>query len=367
MGNFIFKLVLFFIPIALLFIIPLIVFYEAREFTDLDVVIEEQRVSPHTLFGLAYNNLDRPYKERMVVLRNPEVVALGTSRMTQVRSSFFNSPEAFVNAGAAVSELEDMVRFIEKLPPSTKLLILGVDQQLFRPERKPIVNKAPLDPLRAFFAGGWRSAYLDLFLGKFSLGELGKKHAHLPYVGLNALVSTNGFLGDGSYYYGTVTDDPERVHKNEALVQDVLAQIRNDRSDFYYGARISEEQLETLRDILALCKERGITALGIVPPYAPALYEEMVSEHDAYGKTAKDLPKTLGTVFSEYGFSVFDYSNARAVGITDTEFIDPGHASDKAYLRILIDIARRSPELREYVSIQTMQNILDNARGDFVY
>jgi hypothetical protein len=144
------------------------------------------------------------------------------------------------------------------------------------------------------------------------------------------------------------------------------AEIANGRDTFAYGTTTSPGSLAVLADFLALCKERGIVVIGFLPPYAPGLYDEVGSVDDAYAHERDNLGGDVRTIFDQYDFLFFDFSHAAAHGIAETEFIDPTHGSDKAYARILLDMATHDSVLTRYVSISRLRDMIAASPSDFI-
>ena len=95
MHSFLFKLLAFILPVVAIFILPFFVFINSGEFTPLSEVVARQNKDPNILYRLAYDNNAFAYKLATAKARNPEILALGTSRGMQFRSGFFKNPAAF--------------------------------------------------------------------------------------------------------------------------------------------------------------------------------------------------------------------------------------------------------------------------------
>ena len=69
---------------------------------------------------------------------------------------------------------------------------------------------------------------------------------------------------------------------------------------------------------------------------------------DQYGYL-RALPSYLAPLFNEYGFQLFDFSDLQSVGASDVETIDGFHASERATVRILLELQKADATLRPYV------------------
>jgi hypothetical protein len=168
---------------------------------------------------------------------------------------------------------------------------------------------------------------------------------------------------DGSYRYQRVYEHPAELQQ---WVDIAYNNLKERRDSFEYGTSITEESLQKVDRVLALAKERGITIVGIMPPYPPVLYAKLMSVPDEYRTSVLTLPKDLRAVFSKYGFQVHDFTDAKALGASDGEFTDATHASDKLALRMLLDASKNDPTVRAVVDVKKMQSLLKNTAGDLL-
>ncbi|MEM7391341.1 MAG: hypothetical protein AAF492_03250, partial [Verrucomicrobiota bacterium] len=139
MKPFAFKLVLFAFPWLLLIGGIGLVFFAAEETVSPDRAIQKQTADRSIIYGPAYSNPNPSYKFKAAVARKPEVLALGTSRVMQFRSWLFTQkPDAFYNAGGAVTKLPDIQQFLALIEPDPKVILLGLDHYFFNPAWDPL-------------------------------------------------------------------------------------------------------------------------------------------------------------------------------------------------------------------------------------
>jgi HAD superfamily phosphatase (TIGR01681 family) len=216
-------------------------------------------------------------------------------------------------------------------------------------------------------AGGeWRVPYSDYFSKKFTLPELIADYQTTPNIGLNALITKTGFLNDGSFYYGEAVHSTAPDHAVLSLVAPVVAGIHANRGSYEYGTTTDASALNNLSDMLAFAKSRDIDVIGFIPPYQPAVYDELVSANDGYAAEVRSLPIAISQIFSSYGYQSFDFTNASTTEIPNTEFIDAVHTTDKGSLRMFIELAEKNSQVRSYVSQPALQSLLQKTSGDFV-
>ncbi len=367
------KIILFSLPLSLLFVFPALVVYFGREYVSASDVVEIQKKFPKTLMSFAYNPTSFvPYKIALVQDKNPTIVALGTSRVFQIRKEFFIDPDSFANAGGAGRSLDDITYFVQQLPSDTKVkvIILGLDNEtLFEKfESKHFRVEEPF-AVRSFdmIALTSRRMYLDYLAHKFNLSQLRHASASTTNVGLVALINGDGFRPDGSYKY-------TQSESNQRLQEDVQADIQKTVKELQVKSLQSEDprykelatNMQKLSVVLDMCKKRGITVIGFTPPYPKAIYNSMIDK----GGFEKDLlvtvPLQLQTLFSEHGDQFFDLSLVDTFKGNEHEFVDAVHGSDVMYLRMMIYMASNSSTLKGLVDVEHLKKMLANTQGAFL-
>jgi len=366
---FIKKLIIFLIPIGLIFIFPILVFFLSREYYPISEVVANQAKKPDIVYGASYSFLDRSYKKSLMVSRQPEVIALGSSRIMQLRQEFFIEPNKFTNAGGGALGLDEMVKFIQELPSDhrVKLIILDLDQEVFKPLSFVVQNEAEKpNGILKWLSTDWKRVYLDYFYGKFSLKQLFQRSMATENIGLNSLINGNGFRADGSYQYGKMLSNPNHQSNLVTELSIVSSAIERDRGSFLYGDKISPTAISSLNDILKLATERNIDVVGFLPPYPNQFYQQIARVDDVYQKNMTSLPKEIDHVFSQYHFNFYDFSDIKILGASDQEFVDPQHGTDKLFLRLAIYMAERDPLLSKYFDLERLNKTLRETKGDYL-
>src|ERR1043165_3488984 len=129
MKKFFLKLFLLGLPFILYYGIAFGVLLKSGELHSADDVVALQK--EHTiLFGQAYQNPDKYYKLTSAIGHKPEVLALGTSRIMQIRDVFFRDKSRFYNAGGGADHIGLYKAFREHMPKEAlpKVLIISCDQ-----------------------------------------------------------------------------------------------------------------------------------------------------------------------------------------------------------------------------------------------
>ena len=125
------KILIIFMPLILILIVFSSFSLIAQEIYLFDDVVEI--ADEDVLYGLAFSDHNVEYKFRRLILIDPEIAIIGTSRVMQFRQDFFEN-DSFYNAGGVIStigQLEPLLRQLveEGIVPDT--IIVGLDQYFF--------------------------------------------------------------------------------------------------------------------------------------------------------------------------------------------------------------------------------------------
>ena len=94
--------------------------------------------------GQRYGNRDLAFKTISANLRQPHILAAGSSRVLQFRDQFFNRhPDEFYNVGAPAWALDQVEQLLHDLTYTPRILILGLDQAWFNDAYVPDVIDPP--------------------------------------------------------------------------------------------------------------------------------------------------------------------------------------------------------------------------------
>lgn len=310
------------------------------------------------LFGLAYSNYDKTYKFHMTdEVERPQVLALGSSRIMQVKRSVVNPDYSFYNAGGAIQNVRELALFVSKLHDSPQLILVNVDQWWF--------NRAYIDEDQPYSASvydepEWDASklgrcvcdfYLDLSRGKIDLAKVFGSH----HIGLNAICNENGFAADGSRYQGDMIMAPEA--QEDYNFKHVLGRIRHGNQRFQYGDKPDGSLTGALDDFLSQCAARQIKVVAFLPPFAPYVYEKMMAT-GRYGYMAL-LYDMLRPVFERHeGCSLYDFTDVTDTGAHNYDFDDGFHGSEIIYNGMIRQMVRQDSMLAPFfVSEQEMDRL----------
>ena len=339
--------------VAAVYAFPFLVLSASGELSSVSTVARRQRESAGlVLYGPSYSNPVRPLKLTALLYRAPTVAVLGTSRVLQFRSEMFRIPAEFYNAGGATPTIWDLRALLQEIPQNRqpRVMIVGLDQYLFNSNFAEFRKMAtePETPWTDIVQNARWTVYDDYRHGKFGLRTLFDRRRPAVRIGLNAIANNNGFRNDGSYHYGKHIANPRDPANEDLDFRDSLQRIQKGTRRFEYGRLVSPDAVDEVKAFLRTCRSRGIHVVAVLPPYAHAVYVRMMSMGDQYSYL-RALQSHLTPLFDEYGFHLFDFSDLQSVGASDVETIDGFHASERATVRILLELQKADATLRPYV------------------
>lgn len=360
MKKFIIRFLLFLIPFYFVGILILGVYhagYETGEFCDFDELIQEQRKNHSVFIGMGYNENTAYYKYTNVNYYQPEIIALGTSRVMQFHDTYFCT--GFYNCGGAVGwNYDEYLNFMKNLKYTPKVVIIGLDQWVFNPawsqycleysDYQPIEmlnrNKMSMEGkmIKDFIAGKWNFDNIDSYSINY---------------GFNGRVRDRGFQWDGSYYYGDVYRSPE--DNKDYMFADTFARIDGGYGKFEWGEHIDKQTCEYLIALLEYCYEEGIEVVGFTPPFAPSVNDRMAASSN-YGYLSEISPRCR-EIFGEYGYEYFDYTDVRELGLDDACFIDGFHGGEVVYACLVRNMTTQGSCLQKYVDVKILDSLLDHS------
>jgi hypothetical protein len=340
------KLMLFLVPFAL--IVVLVnggLMYLGESMPLAWVVAQQQRAE--ALYRPQYGNRDPQFKALSIEARRPEVIAVGSSRVLQMRAGLLTRrPDAFYNAGAPAWQLDQVDALLRGLSAEAlpRVIIMGVDPVWFNADYVP----QPLDPPASDFAQIFavsRSVVQEAITGPRrydwrALLDRREPESGGLALGLRAIADGHGFRSDGSEQYG------------DFLVAGYLWQPRErerhlewlrDGVDMYTPTAAPwEAKLAQLDALLAYLRGQGVTVIGFAPPFAPAQVAAIQSGGQLPYLDA--LAGRLQGLFTAHGFAYLDFADSRALGVSDDDFFDGWHGSERVYLRLFVRMVEALPD-----------------------
>lgn len=350
------RLGLFFLLVAAIIGFSVISLYKAGEIRPFSSYIRPLKQGQ--LLELGYSYIDKTYKFHMTdeVMR-PQVLALGSSRIMQVRHFIVSPKYSFYNAGGAIQKVPELSLFINKLHDSPKLILMNIDQWWFnrayldadQPFDPSVYDEPELDILK--LGRLICDFYADIVKGKINL----KKVYSSDDIGLNAICNEIGFCADGSPNSSDRIIIPEE--QDDYNFKNVLERIREGKDRFQYGNQADSTQVRVLEDFLHQCVSRHIKVVAFLPPFAPYVYQRM-KELGKYGYMPQ-LYGMLKPVFDKYeSCSFYDFTDVTDMGAHDYDFYDGFHGSEIIYNGMIRQMVRQDSTLAPFfVSEQEMDRL----------
>ena len=310
------------------------------------------------LFGLAYSYFDKSYKFHMTdEVCRPQVLALGSSRIMQVKRSVVNPDYSFYNAGGAIQSVRELSLFMSKLHDSPKLILVNLDQWWFN--RAYIDEDQPFSPSvydEPSFEFSKLGQFICDFYTDFAKGKINLMKAFSSdHIGLNAICHENGFAADGSRYQGDMIVSPEL--QEDYNFKNVLGRINDGDQRFQYGDNVDSTQIAVIDDFLTQCVARKIKVVAFLPPFAPFVYKRM-QETGKYGYMSKLYAMLLPVFEKQEGCSLYDFTDVTDMGAHNYDFDDGFHGSEIIYNGLIRQMVRQDSTLAPFfVSEQEMDRL----------
>ncbi|MBI1256034.1 MAG: hypothetical protein GC204_01055 [Chloroflexi bacterium] len=343
--RFLLKLIVYTLPFALPFLLLSGFMIYTGEAMPLEMVARMQMSDQPILYRPRYGNRDLDFKVISANLRQPEIMTVGSSRVLQFRSLFFDKqPQAFYNGGAPAWTLDTVIQLLDRLTFTPKILIIGLDQPWFNEAYVPDVLPDQVSDFTRLFQAN-RSFMQDV-IGDQSF-DIGRYLARVEpgfggmALGLRAIRDGHGFRNDGSEQYGDFLVAHFLSPANER--KNAFELLRVGHLMYVEGDTLWASRLQQLQDLLIWCKARGITVIGFQPSFMPTLYQQMMA--DGKHSYIQKLDDVFPLLFPYYGDYYFNFADGAQLGATDEDFFDGWHASEKINLRLYEQMLKALPDV----------------------
>lgn len=361
--------------IAMIFSFPFTLMLLGGELTPLASIIKRNVAGVPLMVGLAYSNPIIYYHRQTILQKKPRVIFLGTSRVMSFRSDFFRDKQTAYIAIRGVNYPSDFLKFIESLGKDQQpvVLIVGLDQPFFLPTDqladygKTVSEYAKkLDKATSpsqIFLNNWKKAYVDFWNKKISLRAILHQNMMIKKFGFTAVIENSGNINDGSYYKGEAPSVLIAAHKNDTDLTNYQIQ----HAYYPYPIMTSSGTYSSLLELekfLIACQRLGIHVIGFSPPFTPSIYKNLKDQSKDRGWIFL-TPSILEKLFKDIGFTYFNFTDPASVGISDKEMLDATHTSEKAALRMFIDMAEKDMRLSAFVDIDYLKKNLEESKDDY--
>jgi hypothetical protein len=346
--RFVLRLIAFVLPFALASLLAFIQAFLIGEAAPFRLVLEWQEKAETPLaYQPAWSRGQFfDYKLTAIAARKPEILVLGSSRVTFYRAAFATKdPHAFYNAGVPNMSIGEVSRFFETVVAegyTPQIIILGLDFPDFNAERgdfRRTVGNIAFPSLKDNFV--WTFTGVKR-LGQQWLSDFGASFSpetdNYQLLGLQSFARNEGFLGDGSRFVAGRTE--ETFAQNLAGDMETFA---NRESYFRGGSTVDSVSLAALDKILALAKAKDIAVIAYLPSYRPSVWLQMEESGDyAY------MPLALAAIeesFASQDFPFYDFTDPAAVGGSESEMTDTWHGMDLLSMRMYREFLYANPEI----------------------
>lgn len=348
-GRVLRRLALFLSPLILVGLIAAGLMLRTGELLPASLVARLQTASQPFIYLTRFTDHTFGLKVEAVKLLEPEIIAMGSSRANQWRSAMF--PISFYNGGNAFYTIDDFIAAFDAWDQtSPRLVIMTIDYFMFIDALATVADgKAKNDALTQkelaiAIQGVLRTATTHPWI---LFPDQREPIYGTPALGLNAMSIGTGSRIDGSYQYGHAMLDFQQVTVEQAVA--IVAD--GDRWPLQGGDRMLPELRAKFETLANMARDRGIRIIGVTPPFAPDVVAalQVSPRHGAFREFRS--PETAAWLVS-LGIDYFDFSDLASIDGDPSEFIDPYHPSEPAYLRMLIRIASE-PEIAGMLEVDT--------------
>ena len=349
MKRFLIKCGLFSIPLWIIFTPAAIHLATHRELESIKVMASQNQ-HDGALIGLGYTDPMHLVKHAVLQNRQPEVIALGTSRVLQFREFCFSKPESFYNCGRSVGKVQDLEAFLSSYPgEKPKVIILGLDQDMFSVDDEDMLK----DPRAYQFketSYGTRLTKGTKAFWEAWLNDGIVTGTTIPgttnFIGRNARLENEGYRADGSYCYGRVIRQSNQQDAYD--FQQTIGRIDKGKGRFAPATEINSGAIQQIDNFLKSCREMEIHVVGFLPPYGSAVYDHFKEDALIYPHVF-DLHGQLKPIFEANKMLVEDYTDIRSLSANDFETTDGFHGSEVCYLKLLKLMAANDTILMSYL------------------
>ncbi len=371
--TFFLRLILFTLPVVLItaFIFGLAIY--SGEAMPLPMIINIQATSesPITYYPRPSGRRFQ-YKVMSINQRKPDIVAVGSSRVLQMRAELFNrDPGNFYNAGIGASmmrEINGIIRAIdnESMP---RIVLFQMDQYWFVPGAQSL-SSGVLDMTQSEdslldIVPQTKSFWAEVIEDSIPLNQVLRRQDAVeftPTLSLFTITRGGGYRPDGSIQNEKWQFDPVYI---EDRIERVLKIVEDGRSMYIQSRVIDTEALQELQSILEYLHSKDIEVIGYMPPFSPTIYQELMDS----GKYEymPQLEPILTALFEQYGFTFFDFTNPARTGTQDRDTWDGTHPSEKANGLIYLHIAKQMPDLfDDYTDLAVLDDVLSRTENSFM-
>ena len=364
MNRFFRKATLILLPILFTSLCLVGLAWHTGEALPIEIVVNQQQSNEGIIYGTRQIEDILSYKLASYEWRQPDILILGSSRLLQFRSEFFNNdPGAVYNASGGGWRLPQFIEFYEQLDSLPSIIILGVDSFLFNADMNLSARTVPIET-PGYSLDSIRLATIEivhtLLSGALTLEEMADRRDPVfgrLSIGLKAIEISFGFRADGSLQKGRLVASPALA---EYDVQRDIASFMGMGHSYTPGSRLNYTAFELLDSFLERLYADGVAIIGVTPPYHFNIVEKM-QESGAYKYIDLAIPR-LKSLFAQNGFPYYSFDDMRKLGADSSEWYDGHHPTESNSLRMLLVLFEDNPEIFDkYADLAKVRAILKNS------
>lgn len=371
MKKFIFKILLFSIPLFLVLLPPCWYLFQMKEnFFDLESFIKNPSTDKY-LIGYTYNEKNYKFMKWKYINAKPkfEIWSLGSSRAMQFRSEMFTA--SFYNAGFTVGRINEFLPFMKSIDHSKypEMLIVTLDTWMFNTKYDKVDDIVDATKWTNSFKmypsyGTLKTVWADMIDNKFSKNKTYAANGYIR-IGYNANFKDTGFRNDGSFYYG------EQIAKLKAKdstcsdynFKDTFLRIANGSDKFEHGNVPNSKAFNELEKFALFCKYNNIKMILVLPPFANVVLDKMISTRKY--QYIQKIPEKCLSIAKKYKFECYDFTNPKKLKTNSTEFVDGFHGSEKVYLKMLVQMLEEHSVLNSKTNMNQLNDDLANSLSNY--
>lgn len=325
--------------------------FEHNSYTE----IAKRQIQNDSIYGSALNENYFSYRLAMIKLQRPDILAIGSSRVGQLKSKYFNA--SFYTAANSSNNLSEMHQFIQEVLSiyDPQWVILGIDPWWFN-KRFPDPSSLSYQTLQGdeIRSEKIKNALWLLLQNKlpiraefFHASQISSPYTAKDSLGIRAISSSDGSFVDGSYFYASTLYRPERFQ--DPAFNNTIWRIQNSHSQFVHGQEVDPARIELFGSIVAMLKAKNIQTIIFFAPIAHGVFEVMDTKFkEKYGYLSR-----LFLQAKDLGIDNFFNPNLIA-GSSDCEFYDGFHGGDITYARILLELSKRHPKFLQSLNLDAI-------------
>lgn len=334
----------------------------------------KEYMAERVLYGSAVANDIAFLKIPAIREKEPQLIALGASRVMQFRQKFFNV--SFYTTGGLVDSIGGMAEVYHECIRDgyrPKYVIVDVDWDWLNPNYPHPEGMANQDFYHNDYLPARRMMlYKRLFQELIKNDESSEKlrqalisgvknktdiYGNRAAIGAMAAFENSGYRSkDGSYQYGTMIKPKAR----DELLENTRQRIRGGYGRFDPANDIDYVEFSKLCALIAEIKSNGAVPIVFLPPFAHECYEMMLGDarHSSFIQAFQTKIKELA---AEQEVAFFDFSDIEGLdGATDDEALDGFHGSERTYGRICLALAK-NPELAPLINTDYIKDRLQDS------